>query len=147
MTSRKKLMQVSNRPEPTVWGDRLPFGTICGEFSSPNGGWVHDVAFSPSGDVLAFVSAYCLRSYNPSCLSGFSRSIADIPRPRLLHQHYLPLRSRISAHSSHHRPLSHSPIQYLNLHLRNPTHRSRPRLSTNHLHRFIRRLDSFPLPR
>lgn len=44
------------RPEPTVWGDRLPFGTICGEFSSPNGGWVHDVAFSPSGDVLAYVS-------------------------------------------------------------------------------------------
>ena len=39
-----------------MWGDRLPFGTICGEFSSPNGGWVHDVAFSPSGDVLAFVA-------------------------------------------------------------------------------------------
>ncbi|RXK34770.1 hypothetical protein M231_07975 [Tremella mesenterica] len=46
---------VDQKPEPTVWGDRLPFGTICGEFSSPNGGWVHDVAFSPSGDVLAFV--------------------------------------------------------------------------------------------
>lgn len=43
------------RPEPTVWGDRLPFGTICGEYSSPSGGWVHDVAFSPSGDVLGFV--------------------------------------------------------------------------------------------
>jgi len=47
---------VDARPEPTVWGDRLPFGTICGDFASPNGGWVHDVAFSPSGDILAFVS-------------------------------------------------------------------------------------------
>ncbi|CAD6586761.1 MAG: hypothetical protein TREMPRED_004533 [Tremellales sp. Tagirdzhanova-0007] len=47
---------VDSKPEPTVWGDRLPFGTICGEFSSPNGGWVHDVAFSPSGDILAYVS-------------------------------------------------------------------------------------------
>jgi actin related protein 2/3 complex subunit 1A/1B len=46
----------TDRPEPNVWGDRLPFGTICGEFSSPNGGWVHDVAFSPTGDVLAYVS-------------------------------------------------------------------------------------------
>ncbi|ORX39300.1 WD40-repeat-containing domain protein [Kockovaella imperatae] len=47
---------VDAKPEPTVWGDRLPFGTICGEFSSPSGGWIHDVAFSPSGDVLAYVS-------------------------------------------------------------------------------------------
>lgn len=47
---------IDSKPEPTVWGDRLPFGTICGDYSSPNGGWVHDVAFSPSGDVLAFVS-------------------------------------------------------------------------------------------
>ncbi|WWD21170.1 hypothetical protein CI109_105654 [Kwoniella shandongensis] len=47
---------VDSKPEPTVWGDRLPFGTICGEFSSPSGGWVHDVAFSPSGDVLGFVA-------------------------------------------------------------------------------------------
>ncbi|GFZ47155.1 Actin-related protein 2/3 complex subunit 1 [Saitozyma sp. JCM 24511] len=47
---------IDAKPEPTVWGDRLPFGTICGEFASPNGGWVHDVAFSPSGDALAFVS-------------------------------------------------------------------------------------------
>ncbi|ORY24207.1 WD40-repeat-containing domain protein [Naematelia encephala] len=46
---------IDAKPEPTVWGDRLPFGTICGEFSTPNGGWVHDVAFSPSGDVLAYV--------------------------------------------------------------------------------------------
>lgn len=44
-----------SRPTPTVWGQRLPFNTVCGEFSSPAGGWVHGVAFSPSGDALAFV--------------------------------------------------------------------------------------------
>lgn len=47
---------VDAKPEPTVWGDRLPFGTICGEFKAPNMGWVHDVAFSPSGNILGYVS-------------------------------------------------------------------------------------------
>ena len=42
------------RPTPTFWGEKLPFGTVCGEFASPAGGWVHTVSFSPSGDVLAF---------------------------------------------------------------------------------------------
>lgn len=37
-----------------VWGDKLPFGQLCGEFGLPNGGWVHSVAFSPSGDILAW---------------------------------------------------------------------------------------------
>lgn len=48
-------MLTYDRPEPTVWGERLPFGTICGEFISPDGGWVHSVAFSPSGNILAYV--------------------------------------------------------------------------------------------
>ena len=47
---------VYNRPAPTVWGEKLPFNTICGEYASPAGGWVHAVGFSPSGDVLAFAS-------------------------------------------------------------------------------------------
>ena len=46
---------VDSKPPPSVWGERLPFGTVCGEFSAPSNGWVHGVAFSPSGDVLAFV--------------------------------------------------------------------------------------------
>jgi actin related protein 2/3 complex, subunit 1A/1B len=50
------IKDVDKRPDPTVWGTRLPFNTLCAEFSSPAGGWVHSVAFSPSGDVLAFVS-------------------------------------------------------------------------------------------
>lgn len=46
---------VDERPAPTVWGERLPFGTLCGEWSTPASGWVQGVGFSPSGDVLAFV--------------------------------------------------------------------------------------------
>ncbi|SRR5258708_4489950 len=44
------------RPPPSVWGEKLPFNTVCAEYSSPSGGWVHSVGFSPSGDVLAFAS-------------------------------------------------------------------------------------------
>jgi actin related protein 2/3 complex subunit 1A/1B len=47
---------VDAKPEATVWGDRLPFNTVCGDFKAPNGGWVHDVAFSPSGNILGYVS-------------------------------------------------------------------------------------------
>ncbi|KIJ37565.1 hypothetical protein M422DRAFT_33665 [Sphaerobolus stellatus SS14] len=50
------IKDVDKRPSPTIWGEKLPFNTICGEYSSPSGGWVHSVAFSPSGDVLAFAS-------------------------------------------------------------------------------------------
>ncbi|GAA5855324.1 hypothetical protein JCM8547_009035 [Rhodosporidiobolus lusitaniae] len=47
---------VDAKPPPSPWGERLPFNTVCGEFISPSGGWVHGVAFSPSGDALAFAS-------------------------------------------------------------------------------------------
>jgi len=50
------IKDVDKRPSATVWGEKLPFNTLCGEYSSPNGGWVHSVGFSPSGDVLAFAS-------------------------------------------------------------------------------------------
>ena len=47
---------IDQRPEPTVWGERIPFQTLCGEFTNVSGAWVHDVAFSPSGNALAFVT-------------------------------------------------------------------------------------------
>ncbi|KAF7317949.1 Actin-related protein 2/3 complex subunit [Mycena kentingensis (nom. inval.)] len=50
------IKEVDDKPAPTVWGSKLPFNTICGEYASPAGGWVHAVGFSPSGDVLAFAS-------------------------------------------------------------------------------------------
>ncbi|KAJ7050570.1 actin-related protein ARPC3 [Mycena amicta] len=50
------IKEVDDKPAPTVWGSKLPFNTVCGEYASPSGGWVHAVSFSPSGDVLAFAS-------------------------------------------------------------------------------------------
>lgn len=48
------IKDVDSKPEPTVWGSRLPFNTLCMEATA--GGWVHDVKFSPSADLVAFVS-------------------------------------------------------------------------------------------
>jgi actin related protein 2/3 complex subunit 1A/1B len=50
------IKEIEERPAATVWGSKLPFNTICAEFASVAGGWVHGVGFSPSGDALAFVS-------------------------------------------------------------------------------------------
>lgn len=47
---------IDTKPEPSYWGEKLPFQTLCGDFISSNGGWIHDVKFSPSGDVLGFVA-------------------------------------------------------------------------------------------
>lgn len=47
---------VDDRPEATVWGERLPFNTVCGEYLNHAAGWVHGCAFSPSGDALAFTA-------------------------------------------------------------------------------------------
>ncbi|KAL4900603.1 hypothetical protein BDW74DRAFT_170774 [Aspergillus multicolor] len=45
---------VDTRPEPSAWGERLPFNTICGEFLNDSAGWIQGVCFSPSGNALAF---------------------------------------------------------------------------------------------
>lgn len=47
---------VDERPEPSPWGERLPFQTLCGDFTDDSAAWVRDVAFSPSGDALAWVT-------------------------------------------------------------------------------------------
>jgi len=44
---------VDDKPGACSWGDKFPFGDVLGEFSS--GGWVHDVAFSPDGESIAYV--------------------------------------------------------------------------------------------
>lgn len=56
-----------------MWGEKLPFNTVCGEYSSPSGGWVHSVGFSPSGDVLAFASRS--RSQRPCFSSLLTESV------------------------------------------------------------------------
>ncbi|KAI1044910.1 hypothetical protein LB505_005242 [Fusarium chuoi] len=47
---------MDSRPPPGVWGERLPFNTVCGEYLNNSAGWVHSVSFSPSGDSLAFAA-------------------------------------------------------------------------------------------
>lgn len=47
---------IDERPEPSVWGERLPFNTVCGEYLNDSAGWIHGVSFSPSGDALAFTA-------------------------------------------------------------------------------------------
>lgn len=44
---------VDQRPGNTPYGDKLPFGECLAEYDS--NGWVHDVAWSPSGNRLVFV--------------------------------------------------------------------------------------------
>ena len=47
---------VDARPESSVWGERLPFNTVCGEYLNNSAGWVHGCAFSPNGNALAFTA-------------------------------------------------------------------------------------------
>jgi len=44
---------VDEKPPATPYGDKLPFGECLAEYES--NGWVHDVAWSPNGNRLAFV--------------------------------------------------------------------------------------------
>lgn len=47
---------IDARPETSVWGERLPFNTVCGEYLNDSAGWIHAVSFSPGGDALAFAA-------------------------------------------------------------------------------------------
>lgn len=44
---------VDDKPGECSWGSKFPFNEVLGEFSCD--GWVHDVAFSPDGESLAYV--------------------------------------------------------------------------------------------
>ncbi|KAI0244777.1 ARP2/3 actin-organizing complex subunit Sop2 [Massospora cicadina] len=48
------VKKFDTKPAPSAWGEKLPFNTLCAEYSTPSGGWIHSVAFSPSGNALAF---------------------------------------------------------------------------------------------
>ena len=47
---------VDEKPQASVWGERLPFNTVCGEYLNNSAGWVHACAFSPSGNNFAFTA-------------------------------------------------------------------------------------------
>ncbi|CAD6188277.1 unnamed protein product [Caenorhabditis auriculariae] len=48
------VKEVDEKPSPNPWGSKMPFGQLMTEHAV--GGWVHRVAFSPSGCRLAYVS-------------------------------------------------------------------------------------------
>lgn len=49
------VKDVEGKPSTTNWGSKMPFGQLMAEFSTGGGGWVHAVAFSASGEKLAWV--------------------------------------------------------------------------------------------
>lgn len=48
------MIKLYNRGGDPVWGEKLPFGTVCGEYGNENSGWVEAVAFSPNGSTVAY---------------------------------------------------------------------------------------------
>lgn len=51
------IKEVDEKPAPTPWGSKMPFGQVMVEFGGMgSGGWVHSVSFSASGNRLAWVS-------------------------------------------------------------------------------------------
>ncbi|KAL1783992.1 actin-related protein 2/3 complex subunit 1B [Sigmodon hispidus] len=49
------IKEVEERPAPTPWGSKMPFGELMFQ-SSSSCGWVHGVCFSASGSRVAWVS-------------------------------------------------------------------------------------------
>lgn len=49
---------LDNKPEPSVWGSKLPFQTLVGDYTNVSGSWIHDVSFNEDieANSLAFVS-------------------------------------------------------------------------------------------
>lgn len=60
------IKEVEERPSPTPWGSKMPFGELMFE-SSSSCGWVHSICFSASGSRVAWVShdsTLCLADAN-----------------------------------------------------------------------------------
>lgn len=60
------IKEVEERPMPTPWGSKMPFGELMFE-SSSSCGWVHSICFSDSGSRVAWVghdSTICLADAN-----------------------------------------------------------------------------------
>ncbi|KAJ3616067.1 hypothetical protein Zmor_012085 [Zophobas morio] len=77
---------VDKRPEDTSWAESSQlrtFGSLLHTWKSEVDGWVHDVAFSPAGEVLAWVS-------HSSCVCFVHSS--DTSKILSVHEHSLPYR-------------------------------------------------------
>lgn len=81
---------LDQKPEPSGWGERLPFQQLCGDFTDETSAWVHDVAFSPSGETLAWVT------HDSSVLVAYPSGPEQPPRAVVsIATSYLPFRSLI----------------------------------------------------
>lgn len=49
------IKEVEEKPAPTPWGSKMPFGEVMFE-STGTSGWVHGVCFSDSGNRVAWAS-------------------------------------------------------------------------------------------
>lgn len=49
------IKEVEEKPAPTAWGSKMPFGEVMFE-STGTAGWVHGVCFSDSGNRVAWAS-------------------------------------------------------------------------------------------
>ncbi|KAJ3277535.1 Polycomb protein sop-2 [Borealophlyctis nickersoniae] len=72
----KGIDQKASNP---VWGEKLPFGTLCGEFGTETDGWVHSVAFAPSGNAIAYAS----HDASLSIATGPNNPVTTIATPNL----------------------------------------------------------------
>eukprot|EP00794_Sanderia_malayensis_P005918 gene5918-6604_t len=68
------IKEIESKPTETCWGKKMPFGNCMVEFSNGGGGWVHSVAFSPSGNKLAWVGHDSSISY----VSGDTREVKTL---------------------------------------------------------------------
>ncbi|KAB0398774.1 hypothetical protein E2I00_004765, partial [Balaenoptera physalus] len=66
------IKEVEERPAPTPWGSKMPFGELMFE-SSSSCGWVHGVCFSASGSRVAWVS-----HDSTVCLADADKKMAQI---------------------------------------------------------------------
>uniref|UniRef100_A0A915AG72 Actin-related protein 2/3 complex subunit n=1 Tax=Parascaris univalens TaxID=6257 RepID=A0A915AG72_PARUN len=74
------VKEVDEKPSPNPWGSKMPFGALMSEVTCS--GWVHDVAFSPSGCRLAFVahdSTVSLIDTNRSSQEAIVLRTANLP--------------------------------------------------------------------
>jgi actin related protein 2/3 complex subunit 1A/1B len=79
------IKEIESKPEATPWGKKMPFGALMAELSNGNGGWVHCVAFSPSGNKMAWVGHD----------SSVSVAVAGAETPAVIKLKELPLLSCI----------------------------------------------------
>ena len=40
------LKGIDAKPDPSVWGTKLPFQTLCGDYTNETNAWIHGVKFS-----------------------------------------------------------------------------------------------------